>query len=561
VVYVPYQEATDLPPSLAYAPGGGTLLALYRWVPGFAPVTEAVYRWIARNRGVASRLDLWLWGADPAPPSYVFAREIFLRALAVVFAIAFTSFWVQAAGLVGPDGILPVDDYLEGIRRRSGASAYWQAPTLLWLRPDGLVLDLLCASGVLGSLLLLVGFAPRVVVAALWLLYLSLTWAGQEFLRYQWDILLLETALVAVLIAPGGIRPFEARSRPPPPGGIFLVHWLLFRLMFLSGAVKLLSGDVAWRGLYALELHYWTQPLPNGISAWAHALPPILHGATCLAMFGVELALPFLVFGPRRAKLLAATGFVGLQLMIGLTGNYGFFGILICTLCVLLVDDATWGRILPARLRRPSAGAVPFPTPGTARRFAFGAIVLAVVVVTSVEAVRRMGGSRAIPATVDALVRYTTPFRSLNSYGLFAVMTKDRPEIVLEGSPDGQTWIEYDFRYKPDRLDQRPPFVQPHMPRLDWQMWFAALNRSCRRDPWFLRFASRLLEGSKPVVDLLGENPFPDAPPRYLRSRLYRYRFAEERGAGRGRHWQRTEIGTYCPTVTLDRGRLRVIEP
>jgi predicted DCC family thiol-disulfide oxidoreductase YuxK len=552
-----YRGAEAVLRALAHAPGGGAALALYRHVPGFRTIAEAVYGAVARNRRLASRVDRWLWGAEPTPPTYALSREIFLRGLAVVFGIAFLSFWVQAGGLVGPEGILPAATFLDAARDALGPGAYLRLPTVFWLGAGSAALHAACGAGVALSALLLLGLAPRIVLASLWLLYLSLCGIGQVFLSYQWDVLLLETALVAILIAPAGLRP---RSPPPPRrAAILLGHWLLFRLMFLSGAVKLLSGDEAWRSLSALGYHYWTQPLPSPLSPWVHGLPAAFHVVSCLGMFAVELLAPFLVFAPRHAKVAAALLFVGLQLGIGVTGNYGFFGPLTCVLCALLVDDSVWKRAFRGRLIRTGAASGPASSAGRARSLGLAAVVGAVLVVTSAETLERLGAGRLVPRAVRAALGYTRPFRSFNSYGLFAIMTKDRPEILLEGSADGHSWRGYDFRYKPDRLDEPPVFVQPHMPRLDWQMWFAALHGSCRRDPWFLELVARLLGGSKPVVELFADDPFPEGPPLLIRSSLYRYVFADVPTLEGARlHWSREPLGAYCPTLTLEDGRLQI---
>ena len=531
---------------------------MYRRVPGFAAISERVYSWVARNRHVASRIDRVVWGPDPSPPRYALSRDLFLRALAVVFGIAFVSYGVQIDGLIGSGGILPASESLAALRERLGSGALLRAPTLLWISSTDPALHLMWIGGVLLSGALFSGVAPRITLALLWLLYLSLSSATQVFLDFQWDILLLETAFVAIWIAPPGLRSPIGRGPAPPAAGLLLVRWLLFRLMFLSGAVKLLSGDPAWRDLTAMQFHYWTQPLPSWTSPWMHALPAAVHTLECFGTFVLELAVPFLIFAPGRLRLAAAVAIVGLQLSVGATGNYGFFNLLTAALCILLVDDATWRRLLrgwpPANTRAPDVGPAP-----RARRLAFGALVTAVLAVTTVVGALRLG--LAVPEPLRTVSVFVRPFRTFNSYGLFAVMTKDRPEILVEGSHDGRTWRPYDFRYKPDRLEEPPPFVQPHMPRLDWQMWFAALG-SCRRNPWFLAFQQRLLEGSPPVLGLLSYDPFDGRPPKYVRSTLYRYRFSAAVPPDvEGRWWTRERLRDYCPTLTLENGRLASAHP
>ncbi|MEE8557785.1 MAG: lipase maturation factor family protein, partial [Myxococcota bacterium] len=448
------------------------------------------------------------------------------------------------------DGILPASSYLDGVRLRLGAFAYSRIPTLFWLSSTDATLSLGCGLGVALSGALLLGIAPRLVLALLWLLYLSFVPVGQIFLGYQWDYLLLETAFLGIWIAPPVLRSRLTTDPPVGRAALFLGRWLLFRLVLLSGAVKLFSGDPNWWSLRAMDFHYWTQPLPAWTSLFAHFLPPSAHTLSSAATFAVELGVPFLIIGPRRPRLLAAASIVALQVVIGATGNYGFFGLLTVTLCVLLIDDASWRRLLPARITTVPAKP---PGPTTLRTVAFGIFATAIVLVTGAQGVRRVLGRDALPDGIQTALAFTAPLRSFNSYGLFAVMTTDRTEITVEGSNDLRTWKPYEFRYKPDRLDEAPRFVQPHMPRLDWQLWFAALHRSCRRDPWFVQFVERLLHGSAPVRSLLAYDPFGDVPPRYIRARLYRYRFSQEPG----RWWDREPIGDYCPTLTLRAGRVQ----
>ena len=467
-----------------------------------------------------------------------------------MFAIAFLSLWVQLLGLIGSEGILPASSYLDGVRSRLGTEAYSRILTLFWLSSTDVTLQLGCALGLGLSVALLLGLAPRLVLALLWVLYLSFVPVGQVFLGYQWDYLLLETGFLAIWIAPPVLRSRLASDPPVGRAALFLGRWLLFRLMILSGAVKLLSGDPNWWSLRAMDFHYWTQPLPAWTSPFFHFLPPTVQTLSCATTFVVELGMPFLLFCPRRLRLLAAASIIVHQVVIGATGNYGFFGLLTAILCFLLIDDATWRRLLPARLAMLPAKT---SRPTGLRTVTLGILATTIVLLTTAQSARRLLGHDSLPEGIHAALSYTSPLRSFNSYGLFAVMTTDRPEISVEGSNDLRTWEPYEFRYKPDRLEEAPRFVQPHMPRLDWQLWFAALHGSCRRDPWFLRFVGRLLHGSEPVRSLLEHDPFGEVPPRYIRARLYRYRFSREPGLW----WDREPIGDYCPTLTLRGGKVQ----
>ncbi len=505
-----------------------------------------------------ARAGSWLRARELGPETHRFTRRIFLALLGVVYLAAFASLWVQIHGLFGSAGILPAAPALDAASPELGAARFWRAPTLLWLWRSDAALHALCAVGVLGSLLLAAGVAPRLTAALLWLLYLSFVTAGGIFLRYQWDSLLLETGFLAIWLAPSRLSPRHAAEAPVDPLAVWLLRLLLFKLMFLSGAVKLLSGDPTWRDLSAMEFHYWTQPLPSATSWLAHHLPAAIHRAEAVGTFVVELAVPFLIFAPRRLRWLAWLPLAGLQLLIFATGNYGFFNLLTFALCVLLLEDAVLLRVLPRRL-----GLEP-PDPERARRsgrdparLAFAALAAVLVVLNLQLALDRLGAALLRAEPVLATQRLLRPFHVANPYGLFASMTTDRNEIALQGSRDGETWRSYRFRWKPDRLERAPRFAGLHMPRLDWQLWFASL-RGCQRATWFHAFLRRVLQGEPDVLDLVAENPFPDGPPRYLRTPFERYTFAPP---GAEAWWEAAPLGSFCPTVTLEGERLVAVRP
>lgn len=539
--------------SLAKAPGHGWMLWLYRFLPGFAPASDWAYRQVAGHRPAFERLTRLVWGPHLVPPGETLTAWIFLRVLGVTFFIAFFSLWTQIIGLVGAEGILPAQPALDSIRQNYGPLRYWFLPTLAWLNASDGALHALCAAGGLLSLLLVVGITPVASLAGCWALYLSLATVGRDFLSFQWDGLLLETGLVAMFLAP-----WRWRSRPgsdPPPSRIalWMLRWLLFRLMVSSAVVKLASGDPVWLDLTALQHHYETQCLPPWTAWYVHQLPPWFHKLSAAKMFAIEGLLPFLILAPRRIRFAAAALMAGLQLMIALTGNYGFFNLLALALCLLLLDDGVW----PWRWHRARTGDDASPRLGR-----WAALVLrpALIVYLLLSLVPLLGALR-VPerwmGPVPAVFRIVTPLRTVNHYGLFADMTTRRLEIVIEGSDDGAQWREYPFRWKPGDVTRRPAFMAPHMPRLDWQMWFAALS-DVRQTPWFLPFCQRLLEGSPPVLGLLAGDPFDGRPPRYLRALVYDYHFtdAATRRAS-GAWWRRELLGLYCPALMIENGQLR----
>jgi hypothetical protein len=377
-------------------------------------------------------------------------------------------------------------------------------------------------------------------------LYLSLFSVCRVFLSYQWDTLLLETGFLAIFLTPLECVPHFPSITPPPPVILWLLWWLLFRLMFSSGFVKLRSKDLTWRKLTALCYHYETQPLPTRPAWYAHQLPVAFHKISAAGMLATELLVPFLIVGPPPFKRAAAFLFIALMLLIQFTGNYCFFNLLAIALSVLLLDDAI---LLPAfRIVVPSLTVtnIGFPTLSNA----VGLGVAALILILSVQPVLRLFRKEITWPTVMAdLAEFFEPFRLVNSYGLFAVMTTDRAEIILEGSRDGRDWIAYEFKWKPGRSERSPRWVAPHQPRLDWQMWFAALGWYANH-PWFRRLLKALLAGSPAVLRLLKFNPFREHPPRYIRAVLYEYHFTNrtERRAT-GDWWKRERRGSYSPVL------------
>ncbi len=592
--------------ALAHNPHDEWLLDWYEHSPVFAHVTEWGYRLVARHRSFFSFLTRLAWGRHVERPTHDVARWVFLRSLGAIYLIAFVSLWTQVIGLVGSQGILPANSAIEAMRlaadaQHVGLGRYHLVPTLCWFDTTDRFLNLQCAAGVVLSVLLIIGIAPAPCLFLLWLIYLSLATICRTFLSYQWDNLLLEAGFLAIFLAPLQLWPRLARVGPPSRLVLWLLRWLLFKLMFQSGLVKLISGDPTWRNLTALTYHYETQPLPTWIGWYAYQLPVWVQKVCTGAMFGIELLVPFLIFAPRRPRQLAGLVMAAFQVLILLTGNYCFFNLLTIALCLILFDDAALRPLLPRRLRNalgpaeawatgtqrlpPSAGACglppttvgsnspdasvahsadppdsgpphPAPQPSTLahRRWPvqFTVPLAIIAIVTSLIQFSVLFRLRVPwPGPVLATYMWLEPFRTFNRYGLFAVMTTTRNEIVIEGSNDGATWRAYEFKYKPGDVKRRPGFVEPLQPRLDWQMWFAALG-SFRQNPWFVTLCTRLLEGSRPVLALFKSDPFPGVPPRYIRAVVYDYHFTDiATRRHTGAWWRRREIGLYLPPVSL----------
>jgi hypothetical protein len=519
-------------------------------------------------------------------------RWLFLRALGLVYFFAFVSLWTQASGLIGHNGILPADQFMSEVKQQCelrgiGLERYQLLPTFCWLDASDASLHFQCAAGTVLSLLLLAGIAPAPCLVLLWAFYLSLVIVGRDFFGFQWDGLLLEAGFLAIFLAPLQILPRPSREAPPSRLFVWLLRLLVFKLMFSSGFVKLSSGDPNWRNLTALTFHYQTQPLPPWTAWYANLLPLWFQKISCAATLVIELGAPFLIFTPRRIRFAGAALIAGLQVLILLTGNYTFFNWLTLALCLLLLDDFLLEKVAPRRLSLCFAGPPfrdmergrPRPQqcsfrrwfsiipddpaiwkllrPGRARSgcrwpFPLLAVVAAVLLTTSSFMLAITLGVRSpMLAPLAWMAEELRPFRTVNNYGLFAVMTTLRNEIIVEGSNDGVNWRPYEFKYKPGDVNRRPAFVAPFQPRLDWQMWFAALG-SERENPWFDNFCERLLQGSPDVLALLAKNPFPEHPPQFIRAEFYNYRFtspADRRATGAW--WQRQYLGDYLPAISL----------
>ncbi len=474
----------------------------------------------------------------PSPDSYALIRAVFVRLLGIVYLIAFASFGVQMAGLVGSEGILPAAEFLERVRDIFGLSSYRLVPTVFWVSASDAALTVGIVAGLALSVCLIVGFLQRVALVSLYALYLSFVSVGQVFMAYQWDTLLLEVGFLSIFLA------------IPGPAVVWLFRALIFRFWFLSGAVKLLSDDPTWSSFTALTYHYETQPLPTWVAWYAHHLPEGFHKFAVGGVFFVEMVVPFMVFGPRPLRFFAAACFTGLNVVIAVTGNYTFFNLLSIILCVFLLDDDLLHRI-PEKVRR----SVPrFPTFTGPERVLTGVTAVIAAFVLIVGGLQIWGTfAGKYPGPTTTAIRWISPFHTVNGYGLFAVMTTLRPEIIVQGSNDGVEWRDYEFKHKPSDLSRRPGFVAPHQPRLDWQMWFAALSPN-GISGWFQAFAFRLLEGSPAVLSLLAENPFPESPPRYIKAELYLYTFTGYGARGEtGNWWERRYVRTYFGPVTLGR--------
>ncbi len=522
--------------ALSHARGKGFWLVLYRNLPGFAAVAERAYAVIAAHRPALYRVSLLLWGRDHAPPRYELVSFLFLRLFGLIYLAAFISFGVQAVGLIGGHGILPLPDLVHVVTDRVGWERFFLMPMVFWLNASDFAIQAVCWGGAALSLMLVFNLLPRVSLVLLFVLYLSLFHAGQVFMSFQWDTFLLEAGFLALLL-----------SFAPRPG-IWLLRWLLFRFMFTSGVVKLASGDPNWWNLSALSYHFLTQPLPTPLAWYAAQLPSAVLKFATGGTFIIELIVPFLIFCPRRPRFVAAFAILALQACILVTGNYNWFNLQTMLLCLPLFDDAALQKILPRRLVRFLPVRTAYEAPRRAVTAVVGVVAVLIVFCGLVAMDQRFGGRP--PAVAQAVAGVVEPLQLVSAYGLFAVMTTKRDEIVIEGSDDGVEWREYEFRYKPGDVARGPGWNIPHQPRLDWQMWFAALDDP-RHLPWFWHLLQRLLENEPTVTALLEKNPFPDKRPAFVRAKFYDYTYASGAEKAQGLWWDRQLLGLYFPVAHL----------
>lgn len=509
--------------------------------------------------------------------TYARTTWLFGRGLGLVFLVAFVSWHAQQEGLIGERGLAPAHELVRALRAEGLGFA--DVPTLAWFfGADDAALSAMCFVGELFAFLLLVGILPGPSALAGALFYLSLHAIGGPFMAFQWDILLIEAGFLGALVLPWRLLHLPSSIIEPPVFARWAIYALAFRLMFLSGVVKLASGDDAWASLTALDYHYWTQPLPGPLSWPVHQLPSGFHAFSTAMTFAGELVAPCLIplaLVPALARgalalakraeparhvldaiatwLLRAAGaaFLLLMLLVQLTGNYGFFNLLTMVIALPLLDDAALERILPRRLRDRLARAAPrMHVAHRVVRLAQCSLLLFTYWLGLLALLLGLGAGPSLPEALHEDLAATHPYRIANGYGLFAVMTRVRREIRIEGSLDGVQWREYRFRHKPGDPTELPGPSAPHMPRLDWQMWFAALG-TYRQSPWVGRLMRRLLDAEPSVLALLAEDPFDGARPRYVRAVLWDYCFGDvARWRARGEYWETERLGPYSPTLS-----------
>jgi hypothetical protein len=542
-----------------------------------------------------------LFDGARGPAGRLIARWIFLRALGLIYLSAFYSLVRQIRGLIGPAGILPASEYLQAVAHSTGPARFWYAPTLLWISSSAFALMALSWMGIVASVLVALNLCPRAALLACFACFLSFVSAAGEFSGYQSDGMLLEAGFVSLFLAPPGVRPGLGLPYPPMRAGVLLLLWEWFRIYFESGVAKIASGDPQWRHFTAMDEYYQNGPLPTWIGWYAQHLPHWFHVGTAFGTLALELVLVWMLFLPRWCRIVCFCIVTPWQLGVILTANYTFLNYLVLALGFLLLDDRFLMHVVPRRVRQRLDETWKVAAREEEKREAFDS-----------QSILRTGGegvtenstgrenqapslverwryysstaARAFTVFAFAWIFYAStalliwmiwpeaplprgpatalePFRIADRYGLFAVMTRGRYEIEFQGSAEGQTWVSYPFRYKPQDLSKAPGIYAPYQPRFDWNLWFASLG-SWRSNPMVPRTEERLLAASPDVLALFAANPFPREPPRQVRAILWQYWFtspSEKRA--QGLWWKRQPLGLYAPTLERDdRGNIRVAE-
>ncbi len=496
-----------------------------------------------------------LFGRDSTAPGYLAARCLFLRALGLIFFSAFYSLVFQIRGLIGPNGILPAQDYLVQVARVLGSARFWYAPTLFWWSASDRFLLAVCIVGMAASLLLTLNISPRGMIAICLVAFLSFIAAAQDFASYQSDGMLLEGGFISLFFAPSGWRPRWGAHDPPSRASRYLLVWLMFRIYFESGIAKILGHDPEWRNFTAMDEYYQNGPLPTWIAWYVQHLPHAFHAATAVFTLALELFLIFAIFLPRPSRILMFFVITPWQVGIILTSNYAFLNYLVLVLGFLLLDDRFLARFFPRSTWAPAAAAASPPpsAPADSRgwqhylRFSVEAFALTwIFYVTTALLIFMVSPTAPLPTRP---IRALEPFRVANEFGLFAVMTRGRYEIEFQGSTDGVTWTAYPFRYKPQDVSEPPRIYAPYQPRFEWNLWFASLG-NWRESRFVLQVERRLLEGEPDVLALFARNPFPGHPPNRVRAILWQYWFTDwSLKRQQGAWWRREEVGLYAPAL------------
>lgn len=467
-----------------------------------------------------------MWNSE----SYTIAAYLLPRFLGLIYFFAIGALLLQIKGLLGRNGILPISTFLSQFQSLTLTEKWFYIPSLFWLNTSDTNLRLTLVIGLFTSIALLLGFFPSLCLAVLFIVYLSIVTTGQEFLSFGWESFLLEITFYTF---------FVSLTTIPNPMIWLCINLLLFRFFIQAGAVKLQSHDFCWRDLTALSYHYESQPLPNMWAWFIHRWPLSFHKLSTFFMFIVELILPFGLFFNDFVRAIVGLNLIGLQVLIWMTGNLSFLNHLTIVFCVIAFSN----QYLSIWVNPPVTSQTSWFLNDLLSCIGLAFIIL--------QLVRLWNHFVPQKKQLETLLRLVSFFHLVNRYGLFAIMTKERHEIVIEGSEDGKVWQEYLCKYKPSEITRRPRRISPFQPRLDWQMWFLPFD-NFESASWFHQFLYHLLIGTPEVLRLLRHNPFPHAPPKFIRALIYDYKFStSQQRIEKGWWWQRKLLGSFSPTLRL----------
>lgn len=464
----------------------------------------------------------------PEATDQVLARLVIERGVALVYVVAFLVAYNQFPALLGERGLLPVPRYVARVPFRASPSLFHLRYSDRLLRVSCLICSALAGALVLGASELLPAWATLAAWAVLWLAYLSIVNVGQTFYGFGWESLLLEAGFLAAFLGPP--------SMAPPALVLWLFRWLVFRLEFGAGLIKL-RGDPCWRDLTCLYYHHETQPLPGPLSWYFHHLPKPLHKIEVVANHLTQLVVPFGLFAPQPIAGIAGSVVIVTQCWLVASGNFSWLNALTIVCAFSALPDSMLAAVLPIE-----PGAL-LPEP-TWHRVLVGALTIAFAAL-SYFPIRNLLSRRQ-------LMNYSfNRLHLVNTYGAFGSITRVRYEVVIEASddPSGKRWLEYGFKGKPGDPARRPPQIAPYHLRLDWLLWFVAISPSYGYG-WFETFIAKLLAADPQVLKLLRHAPLGAKRPAAVRALLYRYRYTTpaER-ATTGHWWVREPAGVLLPPV------------
>ncbi len=461
--------------------------------------------------------------------SYHTICALFPRLLGVVYLFMFFPFLFQIRGLIGKEGILPIEPLLNVYQKNLGKRRFYWIPSVFWYSASDKALMAVPAIGSFLAILLIAGLYPFILLPVLILLHLSIITAGQDFLSFGWEMFFCEISYNAFLIS---------LTNDLNPLAWFSINLLIFRFHLKSGTSKLQSHDPSWRNLMALKYHYETQPIPNPLAWYVHKLPLWFHKFSTAAVLFLEIVVPFGVFGSETIRFITFGALFFLQFAIWISGNYSYLSYLTAVLVTLLISDKFLPFAVPAKAASPL--------------FLHIFVSVGALLLIALQLLRLWNDYLYKHRKVKFL-SYFEPFFLANRYGIFAVMTTKRYEMVIEGSDDEQNWQEYLFYYKPSEVNRRPRQIAPYQPRLDWSAWFLPFDYF-EHEKWLQNFLYCLLMGREQVLKLLRHNPFPGKPPRYIRVQMYQYTFSDAKTKkATGQWWVREHIGQFSPTLSLRR--------